>query len=151
MPILVAVDFSADSRQALVWAARQADLERAPLLILHVVHDPAASPGFYHKPEENWLRPMIDIAEELMATFVAEMRARFPDLAALTDATTRLVSGIPAGRIVEVAAETEARLVVVGCRGRTGLDTILLGSVAERVAQLSRVPVVVVPSAEPAP
>jgi nucleotide-binding universal stress UspA family protein len=149
--ILVAVDFSEDSGRALFWAARQAGLEGSPLIILHVVHDPAASPGFYHKPDENWLRPMIDVAEDMMADFLARAKADHPDLPALAAASVRLVSGLPAGRIVEVADETKAHLVVIGSRGRTGLQSILLGSVAERVAQICSVPVVIVktPASEP--
>ncbi len=147
--ILVAVDFSEDSRQALVWAARQAALESAPLVVLHVVHDPAASPGFYHKPDENWLHPMIDVAEEMMDDFIADAKARHPDLPSMASASVRLVSGLPAGRIFDVCEQTGARMVVVGSRGRTGLQSILLGSVAERVAQICNVPVVIVK--KPAP
>ena len=82
----------------------------------------------------------------MMKRFLAEEKAAHSDLPALASASSRLVSGLPAGRIEEVAAETNARLVVVGSRGRTGLDSILLGSVAERVAQICTVPVVVVKS-----
>lgn len=143
-PVLAAIDFSRDSAEALLWAARQADLEQAPLTILHVVHDPAASPGFYRKPDEEWLRPMAKVAEEMMQEFLVRVRAENPDLSALQSAQVRLVSGLPAGRIAELADEIGARLVVVGSRGRTGLQTILLGSVAERVAQICHVPVVIV-------
>jgi nucleotide-binding universal stress UspA family protein len=151
-PVLVAVDFSEDAGLALAWAARQAQLENAPLIILHVVHDPAASPGFYNKPDENWLRPMVDVARDMMDDFLARAKAEHPDLSALSAASVKLVPGLPAGRIVEVAGETGARLVVIGSRGRTGLQSILLGSVAERVAQTCPVPVVVVkmPAPEPA-
>jgi nucleotide-binding universal stress UspA family protein len=38
-------------------------------------------------------------------------------------------------------------LVVVGTHGRTGLSHVLLGSVAEKLARLSLVPVVTVPDA----
>lgn len=150
-PILVAVDFSEDSRAALLWAAHQADLEDAPLVILHVVHDPAASPGFYQKPDEDWLRPMVDVADDMLTAFVKEMKSGHPKLKALGSAQAQLVSGLPAGRIVEFAGETGARLVVVGSRGRTGLESVLLGSVAERVVQTSTAPVVVVkgPHSEP--
>ncbi len=142
--ILVAVDFSEDSRAALLWAAKQAELENAPLLILHVVHDPAASPGFYRKPDADWLRPMADVAGDMMKSFVDDEKSGHPELPALYSATTKLVRGLPSGRVVEVAREIGARLVVVGSCGRTGLESILLGSVAERVVQLSPVPVVVV-------
>ena len=105
------------------WAARQAELEATALIVLHVVHDPAASPGFYQTPDENWLRPMVDVADEMMKRFLTEEKAAHRDLPALTAASSRLVSGLPAGRIADVAAETSARLVVVGSRraNRIGL------------------------------
>lgn len=147
-PILVAVDFSEDSRLALIWAARQAQLEAAPLAVLHVVHDPAASPGFYHRQNEDWLRPMFEVAEDMLTAFIAQENAKHPDLSTLAAPTLRLVSGLPASRTVEVAQEMGARLVVIGSRGSTGLEVILLGSVAERVAQLCPVPVVIVKAPE---
>jgi nucleotide-binding universal stress UspA family protein len=143
-PILCAVDFSPDSRAALSWACDQAELAGASLIVLHVVHDPAASPGFYREVEEDWIRPMAEVAEEMMAEFMATARETRPDCAVLAAAETRLVPGLPPGRIVEVARSVDARLVVIGSRGRTGLAHILLGSVAERVVQTAPMPVVVV-------
>jgi nucleotide-binding universal stress UspA family protein len=143
-PILCAVDFSPDSRAALSWACDQAALVGAPLVVLHVVHDPAASPGFYREVEEDWIRPMAEVAEEMMAEFMARAREARPDCAALAAAEIRLVPGLPPGRIVEVAKSEAASMIVIGSRGRTGLAHILLGSVAERVVQTAAVPVVVV-------
>ena len=150
-PVLAAVDFSEDSRLALGCAARQAQLEGVALVILHVVHDPAASPGYYRKPEENWLRPMIDAAQAMMRDFLSQAKAMNPDVPEFEAGEVRLVSGLPAGRIIEVAEDTQSALIVVGRRGRTGLKEVLLGSVAERVAQLSSVPVVIVKSPAPGP
>ena len=147
-PVVAAVDFSPDSEQAAMWAASQAETQNAPLIILHVVHDPAASPGFYHKPGDDWLRPMKDAAREMMAEFLAKLKSEHPGLVALESAECRFVDGLPAGRIVEVAEQVGARLVVVGSRGRTGLESIMLGSVAERVVQICPFPVVVVKAAE---
>ncbi|SMF11440.1 Nucleotide-binding universal stress protein, UspA family [Tistlia consotensis] len=142
--ILCAVDFSPDSEAALLWACRQAELTGARPVLLHVVHDPASSPGFYRTLEGDWLRPMVTVAEEMMADFLAKMRGEHPETPALATIETRLVPGLPPGRIVETAAELGAELVVVGSRGRTGLSHILLGSVAERVVQTAPMPVTVV-------
>jgi nucleotide-binding universal stress UspA family protein len=143
-PVLAAVDFSQDSHAALAWAGEYARLTEAKLLVLHVAHDPAASPGFYRRMGDEWLRPMVEVAEEMLAEFLEAMRKVHPDLGPLQTASTKLVSGLPAGRIVEVAEQVGAPLIVVGSRGRTGLPHILLGSVAERVVQTAAVPVVVV-------
>ena len=149
--ILCAVDFSGDSAAALGWACRQAALTDARLVLLHVVHDPASSPGFYRRVGSDWLEPMVAVAEDMMAEFLAAFRAGAEDLPALQALETRLVRGLPPGRIVEVARELGADLVVVGSRGRTGLPHILLGSVAERVVQTAPVPVTVVKRRDAAP
>ena len=91
---------------------------------------------------------MVAVAEDMMAEFLAAFRAGAEHLPALE---TRLVRGLPPGRIVEVARELGADLVVVGSRGRTGLPHILLGSVAERVVQTAPVPVTVVKRRDAAP
>ncbi len=143
-PILCAVDFSADSRAALDWAVGQAGLADLSLVVLHVVHDPAASPGFYRTVEEDWLRPMAAVAEQMMEEFLAEAMAASPDQARLETAERRMVAGLPAGRTVEVADSLGASMIVIGSCGRSRLPHILLGSVAERIVQTAPMPVVVV-------
>ncbi len=148
-PILCAVDFSDDSEAALLWAAAQAEREGAPLVVLHVVHDPAASPGTYSEPGAERVRPIDEVGEELFAKFLDGVLNRNPEAPGLGRIEeTRLETGLPSGRICEVADEIGARLVVVGSRGRTGLPHVMLGSVAERVAQMAAAPVTVVKNRE---
>ena len=143
-PVLVAVDFSEDSDAALDWACDYAKCMKAPLLILHVIHDPAHAPGFYRKEEEDWSLPMSQVAERLLSEFLTKAHERLPDCKPLEQAQVKHVTGLPPGRIIEVAETEDARMIVIGSRGRTGLAHILLGSVAERVVQMSPVPVVVI-------
>jgi nucleotide-binding universal stress UspA family protein len=53
-------------------------------------------------------------------------------------------TGSPSGEILDYVAENEVDLVVMSTHGRTGLDRVLLGSVAERVLRRSPVPVFIV-------
>jgi nucleotide-binding universal stress UspA family protein len=53
----------------------------------------------------------------------------------------RLEEGSPRERILEVAHEIGARLIVMGTHGRTGLPRLLLGSVAEQVLRRAQCPV----------
>ena len=76
--------------------------------------------------------------------FLARLREEHPDLEALREATTKLVVGLPVTRILEVAEKSDAQLMVVGSQGLTGLPRLLLGSKAERLAQLSPIPVTIV-------
>lgn len=54
--------------------------------------------------------------------------------------TTALLGPIPTG-ILRAAQEQSAELIVMGTHGRTGLDHLLLGSVAEKVLRQAEVPV----------
>jgi nucleotide-binding universal stress UspA family protein len=57
---------------------------------------------------------------------------------------TAVVEGSPSRDITEYAAENPCDLVVMGTHGRSGVDRLLLGSVAERVVRTSPVPVLTV-------
>lgn len=52
----------------------------------------------------------------------------------------------PAQGILNAAQQHEADLIVVASHGRTGMTRWLLGSVAEKIARTSDVPVVIVPT-----
>ncbi|MEP3047925.1 MAG: universal stress protein [Roseibium sp.] len=149
--ILCAVDFSEDSVAALEWACQQAERDDARLVVLHVVHDPASAPGFYRDPDEDGLRPMEDVAEEMFEEFVTKFRTEHPNTWIPDRAETKIVSGLPSGRIVEVANDMKAEQIVVGSSGHTGLPHIMLGSVAQKVVQIAKIPVTVVKAAEEDP
>jgi nucleotide-binding universal stress UspA family protein len=152
-PILVPVDFSSCSEAALLFAAHFAGCAQAPLLVLHVVHEPRQDPGFYRRRRVNstLMRPLEDVARDMLADFMAEAGRHDSIRAALADAGTRLVSGLPARRIQEVALHEDAALIVMGSHGRTGLSRLTVGSVAAEVARHSPVPVTVVKGPGPRP
>jgi nucleotide-binding universal stress UspA family protein len=54
----------------------------------------------------------------------------------------KLVEGHPAEEIIKEAKEDD--LIVIGSKGRTGIDRVLLGSVAENVARHAPCPVMIV-------
>ncbi len=55
-----------------------------------------------------------------------------------------VMSGKPSEAIIQIAGERKADLIVLGSHGRTGVERLLLGSVAERVIVLASCPVLVV-------
>lgn len=142
----MAVDFTPDSEAALLWACDYAGCVDAGVVVLHVVHDPGDAPGYYRKGDGDLLRPMEDVAVEMMDQFLAKAakKSKRPVPDALGRAEKVLVTGIPATRILETAEKKGARLIVMGSRGRTGLPHLLLGSKAERVVQMSPIPVTIV-------
>lgn len=56
---------------------------------------------------------------------------------------TETLSGEAAEAIVDYAAKTGAGLIIIGSHGQSGLKDLLLGSVADKVLRLSRVPVLI--------
>lgn len=149
-PILVAVDFSPDSEAAFDWAVAAARAYGAPLLALHVVHDPTEAPGYYARAAADELARLEQVATKLLAEFVARARERLGPSAA-PEIRGQTAVGLPVTRILEVARQEHAALIVMGGRGRTALSDVLLGSKVERVARLSPVPVTVVRGPEAPP
>jgi nucleotide-binding universal stress UspA family protein len=64
-------------------------------------------------------------------------------------ASCRLQAGVPFEVIVKIAEEERADMILMGTHGRSGLNRVLLGSVAERVIRLAPCPVLTVRQAKP--
>jgi nucleotide-binding universal stress UspA family protein len=122
--ILVAVDGSAPSRQAIRYAVRLASATGARLIFCHAV-------------ERNDLNARRD-GHDLMDAAADEARA------AGLDADLDLTVGNPVDAILAAADARAAQLIVLGTHGRTGADRRALGSVAERVVRAARSPVLTV-------
>lgn len=56
----------------------------------------------------------------------------------------KVIEGYPADAILKLAEEDSMDIVVIGSIGKTGLEKFLMGSVAEKVAHNSKVPVLIV-------
>jgi nucleotide-binding universal stress UspA family protein len=143
-PILVAVDFSPGSDAAMHWAVDAAFLFRAPLLVLHVVHDPADAPGYYSHAAEDRIELLEEAARTMLAESLERARSELPQIAKLSGFESDVVVGLPVTRIIEVAERVGARMIVMGAQGRTCLSERLLGSKVERVARLAPMPVTIV-------
>jgi nucleotide-binding universal stress UspA family protein len=143
--ILVPVDFSAPSRDALLFAAELAGMTSATMMVLHVVHDPGEMPGYYTKlVKKKRVERIQDIAKEVFDEFMRDIIKEHPKLKSLKHAENLMVIGLPVTRILQVAEKVEPFMVVMGSQGRTGLKHLFLGSKAEQVVQLCPVPVTIV-------
>lgn len=59
-----------------------------------------------------------------------------------------VLDGYPGSEIIDFAENNDIDLIVMGTLGKTGLDRLLIGSVAEKVVRGSKVPVMVVSGKE---
>lgn len=139
--ILVPVDGSRHSLNAVCMAARIAKVHGSELRLVHVVDELLLGQlaRFSDKKRES-------IREELRNTaraFLDDMRCEASrELAATCEVLIR--EGVPHEIILEEATNWGADLIVMGKVGQRGVSHILLGSVAERVIEFSDVPVMVV-------
>jgi nucleotide-binding universal stress UspA family protein len=138
--ILHASDFSPASRRAFDAAVGLAKANGAALTLVHVL-----------EPAIPWVE--VDYASPRAYKLVTSARAAATkQLGALVrkakeagvQSTGRLVDGNPRDAIPRAATRMHADLVVVGTHGRTGLNKLLLGSVAERVVATVPCPVLTV-------
>lgn len=131
--ILFPTDFSENAQQAFSLACALARDCSARIVVLYVIPPPLGDEAMQarHHPEEYY---------EIPKTELHKIHA----LDGTVRVEHRLEEGNAAQRILEVAAETEANLIVMGTHGRTGLARLLVGSVAEQVLRKAPCPVLTV-------
>lgn len=147
--ILVGVDGSPTAEQAVRHAAALAKTESAKLRIVHVVDmgllpigpELAISVDASAKARRDAGEKILATASELAAGSGLEPETRLLETAAPTQRV--------ASMIVEEAASWPADVVVLGTHGRRAVERLLLGSVADGVARLARVPILLIPYHEP--
>ena len=133
--IVVGVDGSPASVDALRWAAGQADLIGAAVEAVISWEYPSTSGMEFGSLDIDWAENARAALADALDVALGE------DAGRVTGTVTR---GHPAE--VLVAAAQGADLLVVGSRGHVALPGRLLGSVSEHVAARASCPVVVVPS-----
>ncbi len=133
--IVLGLDGSDASKQAMSVAAELAKRDGAKLVIVHVEQDVAGKGG----------GPIVASEDEIQE----EIRGQAGELTKQGIDTTAVMRNImlggPAHPIEEIAEEAKADLIVVGTRGHSAIAGLLLGSVTQRLLHIARRPVLVVP------
>jgi nucleotide-binding universal stress UspA family protein len=146
--IVVGVDGSEASHEALRWAADEAELRDARIVAVHawsfVPAQPMGDPGMLAMPAGDLAGQLSAESEAANTVLDDSLKTAFGESA--PEVEQRVVEG-DAGEAV-VAAAASADLVVVGSHGRTGLKAALLGSVSRHVVDHAKCPVVVVKSGD---
>ena len=137
--ILVPVDFSDCSLDALGYAAVVAQQAMASLMLLHVLEPVSYGLDFTlgqskarRLEVETWTKRL----EELVSSH------QHPNM----QVESRLRGGFPADSILDAAKTLPCDLIVMGTHGRRGISHTISGSVAEAVLRKARCPVITVRS-----
>ncbi|MDR7414976.1 MAG: universal stress protein [Armatimonadota bacterium] len=142
--VLVPVDFSPASDVALPWAELLARAFGGRIVLLHVVELTYEELSAFSEwaGGEPLLEAVLRAAEERAREELRTRAERLQGAEVLLH--TAFGTATARHRIPEVAREVGADLVVMGTHGRTGVERILFGSVAEHVVRASPVPVLTV-------
>jgi universal stress protein A len=137
--ILVPLDFSTPSQNALRYARRFAEQFGGEVTLLHVVEKVPVA----FAPE---MPPYFDFTEDQLAAAEKNLRA----LCAASQATgapkmrSTIRTGLAAHEVVEAAKELDSDLIIIATHGYTGWKHFCIGSTAERVVRTAPCPVFVV-------
>ena len=144
--ILVPVDFSPHSTEAVRWAARLADEGGASLHLLHAIDfAPAFAPALPPEAVEIESR-VTKLAAAQLTALANRLKSEAPKVG---EVQTHLLRGVPASGIVDQAEDLRADLIVMGTHGHTGLTHLLIGSIAEKTLRHAGCPVLVVKEPDP--
>ena len=131
--VVVPIDFGEQSHEA-VDAVLEMEFRPKDIHVIHVAPDLAAM-----SPEVVWQ----NIAEETRRSEIEEsFKQEFSD-SKYRNLSFHVTIGDPGHEITDYAQEIGADLIVMPSHGRTGLQRLLLGSVAERVLRLAHCTVLV--------
>ena len=138
--IVVGVDGSESAQRALHWAVEEGRLRRATVEAVHVWELPVLVGT-----------PFGTVPVEVDADIAGAQAALDAIVDAVDDSglpapiVRTVTAGSPANRLVEIADDSGAALIVLGSRGHGGFTGLLLGSVSQQVSHHARCPVVIVP------
>src|SRR5512143_2905579 len=136
--ILCPTDFSEESYRAIEYGLRFAKAAGGTLLLAHVIHVPS---GELYQPDGHVLN--FDEAKQRTITLLKELCDKrlqsYPQCELLVDI------GEPHDVLIRMATQRKADLIVIATHGGSGLQHLVVGSVAEKIIRHAPCPLFVVP------
>ena len=137
--IVVGVDGSEGSQQALQWAAREATLRGATLVVIHTYEPFISGAESIGSPEQA--EQILNAPRESAEALVTHLVERIDGVEAEAHA---IESHNPAQTLVEKSRRAD--MLVVSSRGLGGFKSLMLGSVSQQCAHHAECPVVIIRS-----
>ncbi|MBI1822581.1 MAG: universal stress protein [Nitrospirae bacterium] len=135
--ILVPTDFSPESERLLKYAVMTAKSFGARIHLFHAIEPfPYTTTDAFMVVDNS--EALKSIADSLIKNFTSLLRKQgIPVKASMS-------VGSPAREIVMKAVQEKVDLIIMGTHGRTGVEHVLLGSVAEKVVRMAKCPVLTI-------
>jgi len=145
--ILVPVDFSTNSMNALRFALDIALKNKQEVVVMHTlslleITADTTFTGFYIPVATDQIR----FVEKELTRFVKKALAPFKDKNLEKQVKTEVVPGAGAAEVIlQMTQKFKADIVIMGTTGASGMKRIFIGSVAAKIVEKSKVPVIVIP------
>lgn len=142
--ILIPIDFSKESMNALDAAYLLAVNTDSDVLLLHIVEDPnietmKVSGETHYDPMDNlYVKLLLDKTKERLEAIVNDPRMNDVNV------SYKVEVGNPYSTIAQNIASHKASIIIMGSQGATGLQEILVGSVADKTVRYASCPVIVI-------
>jgi nucleotide-binding universal stress UspA family protein len=131
--ILVAVDGSAHSNSTLSTTIDVAKKFEADVVVVHFIEHEVGRSSVFRLES-------VDEAKKIVAAAVKKLKAAGLKTSSQVN---DVAHGHAAKAIVDIAHEKGVNLIVIGSRGHSEIEGLLLGSVTHKVIQLAHIPVLV--------
>ena len=141
-PILFATDGSPSASEAQHEAFELAKLLDAPLLVVSVAHTVLPTVGYSTYGYSDVVAQLTEAEEHRVEKLLDGIAAAAAD--AGVRCVTKTVDGVAVEEICRLAAERDARLIVVGSHGWGAARRLLSGSVSTGIVHSAPCPVLVV-------
>ncbi|WP_062237462.1 universal stress protein [Fictibacillus sp. FJAT-27399] len=146
--ILVAMDESEGSKQALEYGIELANSMGSELTLAHVLNEPAYplyGEGYSMAAYQDSIEQEVRQAATLEKSHGEELLAQASDAVPkdFINVKTELLEGEAARSICAYASTNNIDLIIMGSRGLSGLKRLVLGSVSQRVLSEANCPVLV--------
>lgn len=139
--ILVPIDFSEYCTEALSHARELASVHEAEVDLLHVVEE-MAFPSFYQMGEAALYGEVSSLRDRAMEALSDCAGSDGADLTG--EVGFHVEEGRPAEMIIAIASAQDSDLIVISTHGLSGIERVLMGSVAQTVIQEAPCPVFVI-------
>jgi nucleotide-binding universal stress UspA family protein len=139
--VLFCTDFSENADYAFAFAYGIAERDKGLLYILHVIPPYPHQMYAYMSPDE--LERVEKAEQEYLNDMYMKHYVKNINDGVQFEIITE--SGREDEQILHVARDNQVDLIVMGTHGRTGIEHVFFGSVAERVIRNSTFPVFVIP------
>jgi nucleotide-binding universal stress UspA family protein len=138
--ILFPIDFAENYDTLLPWVSTFVEKFDATLYVVFVAQDLSSYSTFYvpHGNIQSFQEEAVASATKRMAAVLKEHFSSFPKL------ETKVLTGAPAEKILEVAKKENIDLIIMGAHGRKGLERVFFGSVADKVVTAALCPVMTI-------